>query len=172
MYRDISQCKRRPPQKPSRWPLMIFKSEAACAPRAGCGSFPYRSYKGTSLIKKTRPRRTIHWAMPVAMWCSLGGRVLSYERSVPVGLQRPGQTFCSSRLPRRWGGAERFVFNCRTTGASTAPCLFRRRCFPTHCAGYCAPCQPLLRAFSRWIQFPPSTPRLWKTNKPHKVDQS
>ena len=46
---------------------------------------------------------------------------------------------------------ERLVFYCRTTSASTAPCTSRRTCCPTHCASYCAPCQPLLRAFSGWI---------------------
>ena len=35
---------------------------------------------------------------------------------------------------------ERLVFYCQTTSVSTAPC-------PTHRASYCAPCQPLLRAF-------------------------
>ena len=30
-------------------------------------------------------------------------------------------------------------------------------CCPTHCASYCAPCQPLLRAFSGWIRSPPPT---------------
>ena len=30
-------------------------------------------------------------------------------------------------------------------------------CCPTRCAGYCAPCQPLLRAFSGWIQSSPLT---------------
>ena len=56
---------------------------------------------------------------------------------------------------------ERLVFYCRTTSASnrttsasTAPCTSRRMCYPTHCASYCAPCQPLLRACSA-----PRTPR-------------
>jgi len=31
---------------------------------------------------------------------------------------------------------ERLVLYCRTTGASTAPCTFRRRCCPMHCASY------------------------------------
>ena len=53
---------------------------------------------------------------------------------------------------------ERLVFYCRTTSASTAPCTSRRMCCLTHCARYCAPCQPLLRAFSRWIRSPPPTP--------------
>jgi len=47
---------------------------------------------------------------------------------------------------------ERLVFYCRTTSASTAPCTSRRMCCPTHCASYCAPCQPHLRAFSGWIR--------------------
>jgi len=61
-------------------------------------------------------------------------------------------------LGRRCGkrpGIERLVFHCRTTSASTAPCTSRRMCCPTHCASYCAPCQPLLRAFSGWIRSPP-----------------
>ena len=36
--------------------------------------------------------------------------------------------------------------------ASTAPCTSRRMRCPTHCASYGAPCQPLLQAFSGWIQ--------------------
>ena len=55
---------------------------------------------------------------------------------------------------------KRLVFDCRTTSASTAPCTSRRVCCPTHCASYCAPCQPLLRAFFGWIRSPPSTPFL------------
>ena len=39
---------------------------------------------------------------------------------------------------------QKLVFCCRTTSASTAPCTSRRMCCPTHCASYCAPCQPLL----------------------------
>ena len=50
---------------------------------------------------------------------------------------------------------ERLVFNRRTTSASTAPCPSRRMCCPAHCAGYCSPCQPLLRAFSGWTRSPP-----------------
>ena len=30
-------------------------------------------------------------------------------------------------------------------------------CCSTHCASYCAPCQPLLRALSGWIRSPPPT---------------
>jgi len=43
----------------------------------------------------------------------------------------------------------RLVVYCRTTSTSTAPCTSRRMCCPTHCARYCAPCQPLLRANRR-----------------------
>jgi len=55
---------------------------------------------------------------------------------------------------------ERLVCYCRTTSASTAPRTSRRMCCPTHCASYCAPCQPLLRAFSGWIRSPPPTSAL------------
>ena len=48
-------------------------------------------------------------------------------------------------------GHQRLVLNCRTASASNAMCCI------THCANYCALCQPLLRAFSRWIQSPPPT---------------
>ena len=51
----------------------------------------------------------------------------------------------------------RLVLYCRTTSASTAPCTSRRMCCLTHCASYCALCQPLLRAFSEWVRFPPCT---------------
>ena len=52
---------------------------------------------------------------------------------------------------------QRLVFYCRATSASTAPCTSRRMCCLTHCASYCAPCQPPLRAFSGWIRSPPPT---------------
>ena len=43
---------------------------------------------------------------------------------------------------------EGLVLYCRTTSASTAPCMFRRMCCPTHCASMCAPCQPLVQALT------------------------
>ena len=55
--------------------------------------------------------------------------------------------------------AERLVFHCRTTSASTAPYTSRMMCCPTHCGNYCASCQPLLRAFSGWIRSLPPTRR-------------
>ena len=42
------------------------------------------------------------------------------------------------------------VIYCQTTGVSAA--------HATHCATYCTPCQPLIRAFSGWIRNPPPTP--------------
>jgi len=50
-------------------------------------------------------------------------------------------------LPPGWCG----------TSARTAPCTSRRVCCPTHCARYCAPCQPLFRAVSGCIRSPPPT---------------
>ena len=52
---------------------------------------------------------------------------------------------------------ERMVSYCRPTSASTAPCTPRRMCCPMHCASYCAPRKPLLRAYSGWIRSPPPT---------------
>ena len=52
---------------------------------------------------------------------------------------------------------KRLVLYCRTTSASTAPCTPRGMCCPTHCASYCALCQPLLRALSGWIRSLPPT---------------
>ena len=46
-------------------------------------------------------------------------------------------------LPRE---GERLVIYCQTTGVSAAPA--------THCATYCTPCRPLIRAFSGWIRTP------------------
>jgi len=47
---------------------------------------------------------------------------------------------------------ERLVIYCQTSSVSAA--------HATHCATYCTPCQPLLRAFSGWIITPPpTTPR-------------
>ena len=42
---------------------------------------------------------------------------------------------------------KRYLYLHRKT-TSTAPCLSSRTCGPTHCARYCAPCQPLLQAYS------------------------
>ena len=39
----------------------------------------------------------------------------------------------------------------------TAICTSRGICCPTHCASYCGPCQPLLRAFPGWIRSPQPT---------------
>ena len=47
---------------------------------------------------------------------------------------------------------ERLVIHCQTTGVSAA--------HATHCATYCTPCRPLIRAFSGWIQTPPPTLRV------------
>jgi hypothetical protein len=44
-------------------------------------------------------------------------------------------------------GTERLVIYCQTTGVSAA--------HATHCATYCTPCRPLIRAFSGWIRTPP-----------------
>jgi len=56
-------------------------------------------------------------------------------------------------------GGEGLVFYCRIISASTAPCTSRRMCCSTDCASHCAPCQPLLRAFSGWFRSPPPTRR-------------
>ena len=53
---------------------------------------------------------------------------------------------------------QRLGFYCRTTSASTAPCTSRRMCCPTHCASYCALCQPQIvhdaTAFEAWSKEP------------------
>ena len=46
---------------------------------------------------------------------------------------------------------ERLVIYCQTTGVSAA--------HATHCATFCTPCRPLIRAFSGWIRTPPSRMR-------------
>ena len=43
----------------------------------------------------------------------------------------------------------RSLIYCQTTGVSAA--------HATHCATYCTPCRPLIRAFSGWIRTPPPT---------------
>ena len=51
----------------------------------------------------------------------------------------------------RWARrcAERLVIYCQTTSVSAA--------HATHCATYCTPFRPLIRAFSGWIRTPPPT---------------
>ena len=65
----------------------------------------------------------------------------------------------------------RLASYCRATSASTAPCTSRRICCLTHCASHCAPCQPLLRAFSGWIPSPPpSTPPVQQPSGLNQID--
>ena len=59
------------------------------------------------------------------------------------------------------------VFYCRTISASTVSCTSRRMCCFTHCAVYCVLCQPLLRAFSGWIQSPHPTAARWTWREGH-----
>ena len=77
----------------------------------------------------------------------------------PLGLAYRGTTQKERCLsPPTWSLCmQRLVFYCRETSASTASCTSRRMCSPAHCASCCAPCQPLLRAFSGWIRSPPPT---------------
>ena len=66
--------------------------------------------------------------------------------------------------------AQRLVVYYPTTSASTAPCISRRSCCPTQCASYCAPCQPLRRAFSGWIRSPLPTVK-WHSQMDSKQSQ-
>ena len=81
----------------------------------------------------------------------------SCSRGTPVdkNAQRGAFDIMVGQCPK----TDRLVFYCRTPSSSTTPCTSRRTCCPacTHCASYCAPCQPLLRAFSGWIRSPPLT---------------
>ena len=52
-------------------------------------------------------------------------------------------------------GRQRLVIYCRTTSVSAA--------HATHCATFCTPCQPLLRAFPGWIRSPP--PSIWPEHR-------
>ena len=52
-------------------------------------------------------------------------------------------------FPRR-NQRERLLIYCKTTSVSAT--------HATHCATYCTPCRPLIRAFSGWIRTPPPTP--------------
>ena len=48
-----------------------------------------------------------------------------------------------------FAGGERLVIYRQTTSVSAA--------HASHCATYCTPCRPLIRAFSGWIRTPPPT---------------
>jgi len=86
------------------------------------------------------------------------GAKLSHRPSTTPGrISQKSSTPKSHPPPKSTASRGRLVFYCRTTGASTAPRTSRRMCCPTHCACYCAPCQPLLQAFSGWIRSPPPT---------------
>ena len=79
----------------------------------------------------------------------------------PTGPSPPNHRNYSSRPALRHGSLsslfqvalhlERLVIYCQTTGVSTA--------HATHCATYCTPCRPLIRAFPGWIRTPPPTCR-------------
>jgi len=104
-------------------------------------------------------RRELGVALTNLEWCDKQISNLSNETVGTWGDLEGGPR------PREHQGAlrvlqEGLVFHCRRNSASTAPCTSRRMCFPTHCASYCAPCQPLLRAFPGWIREPrrPSHP--------------
>ena len=75
----------------------------------------------------------------------------------------PRRAFCGCGFPRSGvGHGERLVIYCQTTGVSAA--------HATHCATYCTPCRPLIRAFSGWIRTPPPTgPRRTPTPNPEPV---
>ena len=76
----------------------------------------------------------------------------------------------SSRPRLRPQLLQRLMFYCRTTSASTAPCTSKRMCCPMHCANYCAPCQPLLRAFSECASSRPRRrPRRPQPPDPHRA---
>ena len=45
------------------------------------------------------------------------------------------------------GASKKLVIHCQTTSVSVA--------HATHCASYCTPWRPLMRAFSGWIRTPP-----------------
>ena len=57
------------------------------------------------------------------------------------------------------GGKGDWYFIAETPAPAPHLGEFRRMCCPTHCASYCAPCQPLVRAFSGWIRSSPPTSR-------------
>jgi len=85
-------------------------------------------------------------------WARLNSRLDSEKRR---RAKRKRRTNVSS-------GVEKLVFYCRTTSVITVPCTFRGMCCPALFATYCAPCHPLLRAFSGWVRSPTSTiPRLF-----------
>ena len=75
----------------------------------------------------------------------------------------PRRACCGCGFPRSGvGHGERLVIYCQTTGVSAARA--------THCATYCTPCRPLIRAFSGWIRTPPPTgPRRTPTPNPEPV---
>ena len=83
-----------------------------------------------------------------------------FGNEIPISPPFPRNTNRTPFAVLRIWFTERLVFYCRTTSATTAPCAPRRICCLTLCASYCAPCQPLLRAFSRWVQSPPPRIRI------------
>jgi len=80
-----------------------------------------------------------------------------YLQRLPIIFFKQLRRLPNSRTNPHTSQREGLVFYCRTTSASTAPCTSRSMCCPTHCASYCAPCLPLLRAFFGWIRSPSPT---------------
>ena len=103
---------------------------------------------GTSIIVGT-----VHGSLTVHRHARGGQR--PQEPRYPVwGRWVGGSEFRKNEAPP-WSPAppgsatERLVFCCRATSASTAPCTSRRMYYLTHCASYCAPCQPEVRHLPR-----------------------
>ena len=100
----------------------------------------------------------IHIYIYIKVSLSEEGRYLAVvaERLDSVGEVRKGQRAVSVRvcvqkhlLPFETRSVQRDW--CLIAEQPPAPRPSRRMCCPSHCAGYCAPCQSLLRAFSGWM---------------------
>jgi hypothetical protein len=77
-------------------------------------------------------------------WCPLGLSDESCRGKTLESLHSCGRGVCSRRTtPALSWCAERLVIYCQTTSVSAA--------HATHCATYCTPCRPLIRAFSGWM---------------------
>ena len=130
-------------------------------PASSVWGLRFKVYRATSLIRNTPLLRPYSRTMPRKVsspprrvgqggrGASLGRVRHSRKQVMHVHTRNHLQDLHHIResLHHLQGARERWIIHCRTSSASAA--------HATHCATFCTPCQPLLRAFSGWIRSPP-----------------
>ena len=153
----------------------VSQSSKGCPPPARrsptcsitrCALLPYSQVMGRAFGLRATVRASDHIRIrtpdPDQESCPHGARpvhlivtMVEWTRTSRMAMKNSPSSRCrwfqGSRPPpiRSSPPAARLVIYCQTTGVSAA--------LATHCATYCTPCRPLIRAFSGWIRTPPPT---------------